>query len=168
MATGLTATRYDATVRIPRRTLLAAPALLAADTAWITLSATEGAWLDALCEQIIPADQDPGARDAGVVHYIDKQLAGPLKRFRAAYRDGLAEVQRAKPDFLKLAFDEQTAYLTTIETTSFFQMVVDHTMQGFYGDPKHGGNRNRASWKMLKIDRFMDHGPWQGHTHEAE
>jgi gluconate 2-dehydrogenase gamma chain len=30
----------------------------------------------AICEQIIPADQDPGATDAGVIHYID----------RAAYR----------------------------------------------------------------------------------
>lgn len=155
-------------MKLPRRTFLSAPALLAADPAWITLTSDEARWLDALCEQIVPADQDPGARDAGVVHYIDRQLAGPLKRFRAAYRDGLTELQRAKPDFLTLSFDEQTAYLKTIETTPFFLMVVDHTMQGFYGDPKHGGNRGRASWKMLKIDRYMDHGPWQGHTHEAK
>lgn len=155
-------------MKLPRRTFLSAPALLAADSAWITLTPSEAQWLDALCEQIIPADHDPGARDAGVVHYIDRQLAGPLKRFRAAYRDGLAELQRARPDFLTLSFDEQTAYLKTIETSPFFLMVVDHTMQGFYGDPKHGGNRGRASWKMLKIDRYMDHGPWQGHTHEAK
>jgi gluconate 2-dehydrogenase gamma chain len=151
----------------PRRSFFATPALLAAETTWITLSAGEAEWLGALCEQIIPADQDPGARDASVVRYIDKQLAGPLKRFRPAYRDGLAEFQRRKPDFLKLSFDEQTAYLTTVEATPFFQMLIDHTMQGFYGDPKHGGNRDRASWKMLKIDRFLDHGPWQGHTHEV-
>jgi gluconate 2-dehydrogenase gamma chain len=29
--------------------------------------------------------------------------------------------------------------------------VVSHTMQGFYGDPRHGGNRNWASWRMLGV-----------------
>lgn len=154
-------------MNVPRRAFLTAPALFAAETL-AALTASEAEWLEALCEQIVPADEDPGARDAGVVRYIDKQLAGPLKRFRAAYREGLADFQRAKPDFLKLNFDEQTAYLKTIEKTGFFQMVVDHTMQGFYGDPKHGGNRGRASWKMMKIDGYMDHGPWQGHTHEVK
>jgi gluconate 2-dehydrogenase gamma chain len=24
-------------------------------------------------------------------------------------------------------------------------------MQGFYGDPRHGGNRDRVSWKMLGV-----------------
>jgi gluconate 2-dehydrogenase gamma chain len=33
----------------------------------------------------------------------------------------------------------------------FFQIVVDHSMQGFYGDPRHGGNRDGASWKMLGL-----------------
>jgi gluconate 2-dehydrogenase gamma chain len=30
-------------------------------------------------------------------------------------------------------------------------MLVSHTMEGFYGDPRHGGNRDRVSWKMLKL-----------------
>jgi hypothetical protein len=24
-------------------------------------------------------------------------------------------------------------------------------MQGYYGSPRHGGNKNWASWRMLKI-----------------
>ena len=24
-------------------------------------------------------------------------------------------------------------------------------MQGFYGDPRHGGNRDRVSWKMVGL-----------------
>ena len=32
----------------------------------------------------------------------------------------------------------------------FFELVVRHTMQGYYGHPKYGGNRDGASWKMLK------------------
>jgi gluconate 2-dehydrogenase gamma chain len=39
-------------------------------------------------------------------------------------------------------------------------MVVDHTMQGFYGSPAHGGNRDEASWKMLGVTGVME-----GHQH---
>ena len=37
------------------------------------------------------------------------------------------------------------------ETKPFFDMLVAHAMQGFYGDPRHGGNRERVSWKMLGV-----------------
>jgi gluconate 2-dehydrogenase gamma chain len=35
---------------------------------------------------------------------------------------------------------------------------VRHTMEGFYGDPRHGGNRNRVAWVMLEFPgpRFPD------------
>lgn len=134
---------------------------------WQTFTAQDVRWLEALVEQIIPTDQDPGGRNAGCAAYIDRQLAGPLKRFLPQYRDGLAEFQRRAPAFLEWTFAEQTAHLKTIENTPFFQLLIDHTMQGYYGDPRHGGNRGMASWKMLKIDRHLNHGPWQGHTHEV-
>ena len=38
---------------------------------------------------------------------------------------------------------------TKISSEEFFALLVDHTMQSFYGDPRHGGNRDGASWKML-------------------
>jgi gluconate 2-dehydrogenase gamma chain len=40
-----------------------------------------------------------------------------------------------------------------IETkdAEFFNLIRAHAMQGFYGDPRHGGNRDEASWKMLGI-----------------
>jgi gluconate 2-dehydrogenase gamma chain len=34
----------------------------------------------------------------------------------------------------------------------FFEIVRDHSMQAFYGSPVHGGNRNKISYKMLKLD----------------
>ena len=43
---------------------------------------------------------------------------------------------------------------------SFFALVIDHTMQGFYGSPQYGGNRDEASWKMLAIEDVME-----GHKH---
>jgi gluconate 2-dehydrogenase gamma chain len=155
-------------MKITRRRFVAtAPALpAAAASGWSVLSSDDVRWLEALCEQIIPADDAPGAKEAGCVRYIDWQLAGPLKRFRPAYREGLDRLRAAKPDFPALPFAEQTRFLESIERDPFFQLLIDHTMQGYYGDPAHGGNQGRASWKMLKIDRYMEHGPWQGHTHE--
>jgi gluconate 2-dehydrogenase gamma chain len=31
----------------------------------------------------------------------------------------------------------------------FFRMIRDHTMQGFYGNPRHGGNKDFASYRMI-------------------
>ena len=34
----------------------------------------------------------------------------------------------------------------------FFHLVREHTMQGFYGSPRHGGNRNYCSYKMIGLE----------------
>lgn len=96
--------------------------------------------LDALLAWVIPTDDTPGAREAGVIHYIDRQLTRHFREHRQAYRDGLAVL----PDPL----DE--ASLARIPKP-FFDLVVTHAMQGFYGNPRHGGNRDFASWRMLGI-----------------
>ena len=36
-------------------------------------------------------------------------------------------------------------------TRAFFQLILDPHQQGFYGDPRHGGNREMVSWKMLGL-----------------
>jgi gluconate 2-dehydrogenase gamma chain len=138
-------------------------------TPWRCLSEDEGRTLAAICERIIPADQDPGAAWAGVVTFIDRQLAGPYRRFRKTYRWGLAGTNATslatfgKP-FTAVTPEQQDAVLQSMEkgqargegwqqvsAKSFFDLVVSHTMQGFYGDPRHGGNRERVSWKMLRL-----------------
>src|ERR1017187_8470804 len=55
------------------------------------LTGEEARALDAICDQLIPADQDPGAAATGAVVFIDRQLAGPYRRYRRAYREGLAQ-----------------------------------------------------------------------------
>jgi gluconate 2-dehydrogenase gamma chain len=132
----------------------------------VLFSRDDGALIEALCAQIIPSDDAPGAREAGVVFYIDKQLAGPLKRVEGDYRRGLAALRKAcrektGREFTELPFAEQTRFLeginrrTNAEVAAFFDLLVDHTMQGFYGAPEHGGNRGDASWKMLDIEDVM-------------
>ncbi len=136
---------------------------------WRCLNAEEARTLEAICERIIPTDQDPGAAWAGVVTFIDRQLTGHYRKMRKAYAQGLAgtnatcRARYGKP-FVELSSQQQDALLQTMENgqargecwkqasaKSFFDLVVSHTLQGFYGDPRHGGNRERASWKMLRL-----------------
>jgi gluconate 2-dehydrogenase gamma chain len=171
--------------RVSRRSFVATAAVTLAQadepSPWRFFTPAEAALTEAICEQIVPADDAPGARQAGVIYYIDTQLSGTLKRFGRYYRAGLPLLDAACRErtglaFQELPFDRQTQFLLTVDkgdpltgewrlqsARSFFTMIVDHTMQGFYGSPRHGGNRNGASWKMLGIEEQMSYGPHGGH-----
>ena len=114
--------------------------------------------MDAICERLIPADRDAGAKQAGVANYIDIQLTRHLKKHQRTYRQGLADTDAAARTrfsrrFVDLIPLEQDHVLTIIEANSkaFFELILNHTRQGFYGDLRHGGNRDMASWKMLGL-----------------
>jgi gluconate 2-dehydrogenase gamma chain len=136
---------------------------------WRFLTVEEARTLAAICDQIIPPDEDPGAAWAGVVNYIDRQLFGVLQNLRNVYRQGIRAVEQSSnalygAGFAELSAAKQIALLVMMEhgrapseawrhrtSAEFFGLVLEHTMQGFYGDPRHGGNRNATSWKMLGI-----------------
>ena len=125
---------------------------------WRFFTAEEAATVDAICGQIIPADSDPGAREARVVNYIDLQLTRHFRKHQAAYRQGIAGVDRTSNHrfgkrFVTLSPEQQMEVLLDVEEHSkvFFDLILAHTRQGFYGDPRHGGNRNMASWEMLGL-----------------
>ena len=129
-------------------------------SSWRFFTVDEARTAEALCAQIIPEDQDPGAVTAGVVHFLDKQLSGFYRPLQKTYRDGLAAIDRksrelAGKNFAELAAVSQAGLLQQIENDanlkSFFRLLVEHSMQGFYGDPRHGGNRDHVSWKMLGV-----------------
>jgi gluconate 2-dehydrogenase gamma chain len=124
----------------------------------MTLAGVEARTLDAICDQLIPADRDAGAAATGAVEFIDRQLAGPYRRHRRAYREGLARAAALSHQMFgapldQLASERRLAVVARIEQEArpFFDMVLDHTMQGFYGSPRHGGNRDYASWRMLRV-----------------
>ena len=124
----------------------------------LALTGEEARTLDAICDRLIPADQDPGAAATGAVVFIDRQLAGPYARYRRAYREGLARAAALSRKMFgkpldQLNGDRRLAVVQRIEKDArpFFEMVLAHTMQGFYGSPRHGGNRDYASWRMLRV-----------------
>jgi gluconate 2-dehydrogenase gamma chain len=130
----------------------------------------EALCLKSLCEQIIPRDESPGATDAGVIFYIDRQLAGIFHYNQQTYRDGIKNLQnfcrkKFNIDFELLSPENQIEIMKQMEknnmddkiwqgekSSTFFNLVVTHTMQGFYGSPIHGGNKDYVSFRMLKID----------------
>lgn len=135
---------------------------------WRFLSAAEARTLDALCEQIVPTDQDPGAAWAGALNYIDRQLMGHFRKLQPVYREGLAAFDSASlaasgKRFADLDFAQQTKFLEKLPAPQrrFFDLVVTHTMQSYYGDPRHGGNRDGMSWKMIGVPLI----PIRGRAH---
>ena len=126
--------------------------------------------LIAICECIIPADDTPGATDAGVIYYIDRQITGIFKKNQSDYREGLKAVQADCRDLFNSKFEnlpvkKQLDYLEMLEENNdllnswerilppqFFNMVIAHTLQGFYGAPRHGGNKNYMSYRILGIE----------------
>jgi gluconate 2-dehydrogenase gamma chain len=94
-----------------------------------------------------------------VVHYIDVQLTLRYKRHRKDYREAIAALDAlARKEhgraFAGLDPGAQTRLLTRFESgphRGAFNMVLNHAMQGFYGNPRHGGNRDYASWRMMGV-----------------
>jgi gluconate 2-dehydrogenase gamma chain len=134
------------------------------------LSDDEAGLMEAIAEQIIPAGEWPGGRDAGVVTFIDRQLAGPYRRFQEDYRKGLAAItdkclKQYRKKFELLSPEQQTALLKDMESGKFedgvwgkgfgrrfFEMLRSHSLQGYYGSPRHGGNKNYVSYAMIGLD----------------
>ena len=91
--------------------------------------------------------------DATRVHEGDHGLAG----------DGVVGgVQLRVGDYVEKGAVEAADW-AGVEPTAFFALLRDHTMMGFYGDPRHGGNKDRVSWRMLGVPDP----PIRGRLHET-
>lgn len=123
------------------------------------LSEAEAADVEAVASQIIPTDDTPGAREAGVVYFIDRALATFLSQLASDYRAVLGEFQndfRARhPDaasFASLASERQVEYLKTVDQTPFFATTRLLTLLGMFSLPEYGGNRDGVGWKLIGFE----------------
>lgn len=124
----------------------------------------------AAVSRIIPRDHSgPGAQEAGVVFYIDRQLAGPYGRDQDRYtqgpfEEGISELGyqgratrreiyreglRNLAGFDGLEPAEQDKKLKEIESSYFFSLLRQHTIEGMFCDPMHGGNIDMIGWKLI-------------------
>jgi gluconate 2-dehydrogenase gamma chain len=150
----------------------------------------EARFVEAAIDRLIPADPEwPGAVWAGVLTFIDRQLAGPYgdgaktflggpwtpdappeqgyqHRYTPAeiFRIGIAEVRAfvgetrdgefadlgaSAIDEILTALEAGEVELPSIPSALFFSVLLDNTVQGWFADPAHGGNRDMVSWRMV-------------------
>ncbi len=151
----LSAQEKPPTIRIPLRFLTEEEALV----------------LTAAVGRIFPTDESgPGAKEAGVTIFIDRQLAGPWGRDAHRYTHGPFD-ENAAPEFgyqgkatpremyragLKglagldrLPPEEQDKRLEQIEKTAFFALLHKNTIEGMFSDPIHGGNADMIGWQLV-------------------
>ncbi len=120
--------------------------------------------VEAMAAQIIPTDETPGAREAQVVHFIDRALVTFDQERQEDYTSGLAGLEAAtrgrypgSSRFSDLIFDQQLQVMTDLEGTPFFQLVRTHTITGFFASPLHGGNYDKIGWELLGYDDSLSH-----------
>jgi len=152
--------------------VLRAQSQASANFVWI--DPATAAEIEAIAAQIIPDDDTPGAKTAGVIWFIDRALAGYNQDKQQLYRDGLAATQAKRAELFPgstsiaaLKPDQQIALLKAIEQSDFFQQLRTHTVLGFLGHPMHGGNRNQVGWKLIGLDHQMQYQPPFGY-YDAE
>jgi gluconate 2-dehydrogenase gamma chain len=155
-------------VHLTRRQFVAVGALGSAAIATGCAPGKQGNWeflgddqartLAAICDQIVPADDFPSASQAGVLNYIDRQLVRHFRNHQDDYRNGLEQVQamsrkRFGQDLELLSQPQQLEIVSELSEQDriFFELVRSHTMEGYYGSPRHGGNRDAVSWRMLGL-----------------
>jgi len=133
-------------------------------------TAEEARVVSAACARIFPGDASgPGATEAGVVIFIDRQLAGPYGRDKYRYtrgpfvesfpehgyqgKESPREIYRGGiktlGDFAALSPAAQDLKLASIEKSYFFQLLRTHTIEGMFSDPMHGGNAGLIGWQMI-------------------
>src|ERR1700722_7781199 len=114
----------------------------------------EARQMEGVCEQIIPSDDGPGAREAGAIYFIDYALSQTEPLLQPVFRAGLKDLGAAcAPDkFNELGAPQQIAVLKKLEPTEFFARALQYTILGFLGNPVRHGNREQVGWKYIGFE----------------
>jgi gluconate 2-dehydrogenase gamma chain len=147
-----------------------------AQTGFTVLSAGQAREVEAITSRIIPTDDMPGAKEAGVVYFIDRALATFASESVPVYKTGIAEMNRAMtqmfPQVARFSagsakqqdklLGEMSKQLLPTEgrprrvlpgvSPDFMQTLWTHTVFGFLVDPEGGGNRDFVGWKVIGRD----------------
>jgi hypothetical protein len=73
-----------------------------------------------------------------------------LTDWQKQYRQGIATLDKlAGGDFTKAPATEQDRILAGSGASSFTSLLFEHTIEGLYGAPEYGGNRDLVGWKDI-------------------
>ncbi len=131
----------------------------------LALSATQRRTLEAMLDRLVPKDElGPGAVEMGAAEYIDRSLADALATEKVAFLAGLSRTDQFATTsqgagFAELSSDKKDAVLTAMEAgraegftdaQGFFNRVRRLNLEGMFGDPYYGGNKNFAGWDLIR------------------
>ena len=121
----------------------------------------------------------PGAVEAGVPEYMDRWLME--RSFRlvrnyfshgARYLDEVAGKRYGRPlagcsggqqDAILKEFAAGGFKVGRFDGNVFFRQLMELTLEGYLSDPKYGGNRDRAGWRLIGIPDGLRSCWWNPH-----
>jgi gluconate 2-dehydrogenase gamma chain len=163
----------------------------AAGFEYVFFTPQEVAFIEAAVGRLIPNDPvGPGAVEANVPFFLDRQLAGKFgrgdhyylggpwpmgtpeqgyqTRFSPSqlYRAAIAAIDKyvganfSGTLFGKLETSNQDKVLKglesgeiklddSVDSKTFFAMLLQNTKEGYFSDPIYGGNKDMGAWKMI-------------------
>jgi gluconate 2-dehydrogenase gamma chain len=135
-------------------------------------SPSEYRTIDVLTGLIIPKDESPGAREAGVAEFIDFMAAHGEKQIQQPMRTGLQSLDSTAlksygASFIQLSPDQQTQILKRAaerdgDGHAFFRLIRRYTVMGYY--------TSAIGLKELDFPglRFYSDSPACPHTNDPE
>ena len=130
------------------------------------LTPEEAKEVEAIAARIIPTDETPGAREAGVIWFIDGALATFSEDAQQLVRGGLpalsAAVAKKHPGRARLSDltdAEQDAFLRGYEKEPLFGFLRFGTVAGMFALPKYGGNKDWIGWELIGQEHLFEYKP---------
>lgn len=121
------------------------------------LTPREALDMEAVASVMIPTDDTPGAREAGVVHFIDRSLESflsdvvpPVRGWLAGLQDYVQGQHDGIEGFADLSEATQADVLREVEARGGpFGLIRTLVMLGMFSHPDYGGNRGGVGWALL-------------------
>ena len=127
-----------------------------------------------------------GAYGRGDIYYMEGPFEDglPTQGYQAQapallYRQAIADIRQGladadQPDFIELSPEDQDTLLMALsegesdlehtDGKTFFDTLWQNTLEGYFGDPVHGGNRDMEAWRMIGFPGARyDYRPWIDH-----
>ncbi|MFM7679307.1 MAG: gluconate 2-dehydrogenase subunit 3 family protein [Roseiflexaceae bacterium] len=132
------------------------------------VDAVQYATLRAVVDRMIPRDDVPGGLDAGVdrylIHFLQHDGCGYAPAYIAFLDainhhaqqqhqctfDGLSAA--AADGLLQYMTDEPSIVIASLRGAQIIALIAEHCAEGFYADPRQGGNIDMVSWRMIGFE----------------
>ncbi len=121
--------------------------------------------LQPVLDRLIPRDDFPAASEAGVLDYLARHWQGDLASVTALITAGLTALEgeaaaRYGLPFGALGHKQQDTLLRALESNAvathwpvdppqWLETLTNLTAEGYYSDPRNGGNRDGVAWQMV-------------------